>query len=255
MWGHPTICVHPSHIGFVHDTVRHGGEVIHNSGLEGRMRVCHTSKALERSLVTRERRRMSDIVAGTFRSQGPHPWALCALLQRWSARVALAISLIVVLVGCAAVPRQYVQMAEPGATLTALSTHPESYRGKVVLLGGTIVGDEENGSYLWLRVMNRPLDQDYIPHRPVDSGGSEAGHYWVMMPKQQFPREYRHWARMTVVGRVTDTQRLVTEPVLSLLYVRGWGTSPVHDAVWEDSSDPNYIPSVPAGVRRESDPQ
>lgn len=171
-----------------------------------------------------------------------------ALLQCWSARVVLAISLAVVLVGCATVPRQYVQMAEPGATLTSLTTHPENYLGKVVLLGGAIVEEEENAPYLWLRVKNRPLDQDYVPHRPVDTGGPEAGHYWVMLPKQQIPREYRHWARMTVVGRVTGTQRLGTEPVLSLLYVRGWGTSRVHDAVWEDSSDPNYVPSVPVGV-------
>ena len=178
-----------------------------------------------------------------------------ALLQRWSACIALAISLTAVLVGCATVPRQYVQMAEPGATLTMLTADPEHYRGKVVLMGGAIVSEEENAQYLWLRVKNRPLDQDYIPHRPVDTGGPEAGHYWVIMPKQQIPREYRHWARMTVVGRVTGTQRLVTEPVLSPLYVRGWGTSSVHDALWQDSFDPNYIPSVPAGVGREFDPR
>lgn len=88
-------------------------------------------------------------------------------LQRWSARFALAISLTVVLLGCATVPRQYVQMAEPGATLIALIARPENYRGKVVLLGGTIVDEEESAQYLWLRVKNRPLDQDYVPHRPV----------------------------------------------------------------------------------------
>ena len=60
---------------------------------------------------------------------------------------------------------------------------------------------------------------------------------------------------MTVVGRVTGMQRLVVEPVLSLVYVRGWGTNPVHDAVWVDSFDPNYVPSVPAGAGREFDPK
>jgi starvation-inducible outer membrane lipoprotein len=173
----------------------------------------------------------------------PHTWLQCS-----SAGLTVAISMTVFLGGCANVPRQYVRMAEPGTTLTTLTTHPEMYRGKVVLLGGVIIEEEEKEQYLWLRVKNRPLDQDYIPHRPVDTGGPEAGHYWVMMPKQHIPREYRHWERMTVVGRVTGTQRLATEPVLSLLYVRGWGASRVHDAVWEDSSDPNYVPSVPAGI-------
>jgi starvation-inducible outer membrane lipoprotein len=171
-----------------------------------------------------------------------------ALLQRWSARFALVISLTVVLVGCATVPRQYVRMAEPGVTLTELIAHPENYRGKVVLLGGTIVDEKETAAYLWLHVKNRPLDQDYIPHRPADMDGPEAGHYWVMIPKQQIPRVYRQWARMTVAGQVMGTQRSATEPVLSLLYVRGWGTSQDHDSVWEKSSDPNYVPSVPAGL-------
>ena len=47
-------------------------------------------------------------------------------------------------------------MAEPGATLTELIAHPENYRGKVMLLGSTIVDEEENKQYLWLRVKNRP---------------------------------------------------------------------------------------------------
>lgn len=173
-----------------------------------------------------------------------------ALLYYWSVPVVRAISLTVALAGCATVPSQYVEMAEPGATLTVLTAHPDLYRGKVLLLGGTIVEEEEHAPYLWLRLKNRPLDQDYMPHRPADMSGPEAGHYWVMILKQQIPREYRQWARMTVLGRVTGTQRLTSEPVLSLLYVRGWGASRTHDAVWEDSSDPNYIPSVPAGLGR-----
>ena len=173
---------------------------------------------------------------------------ISALLQRWSARFARVISLTVVLVGCSTVPRQYVKMAEPGVTLTELIAHPDNYRGKVVLLGGTIADEEATEEYLWLYMKNRPLDQDYVPHRPVDMDGDEAGYYWVMIPKKQTPRAYRDWGRMTVVGQVTGTQRSATEPVLSLLYVRGWGTNQAHHSVWEKSSDPNYVPSVPAGL-------
>lgn len=168
-------------------------------------------------------------------------------LQRWMACFVLAVSMTVWLGGCSAVPRRYVWMAEPGVTLTALTAHPESYVGKVVLLGGTIIEEEENEQYLLLRLKNRPLDQDYMPHRPIDSGGPEAGSYWVMVPKQHSPSNYRNWARTTVAGRVTGTQRFETEPVLVLLYIRGWGTSTHHDGVWE-TIDPNYVPSVPAGI-------
>ena len=170
-----------------------------------------------------------------------------ARLQQWTACFVLAVSMTVVIGGCSAVPRRYVWMAEPGVTLTALSAHPELYVGKVVLLGGTIIEEEENEQYLLLRLKNRPLDQDYMPHRPADSDGAEAGSYWVLVAKQQLPLNYQNWARTTVVGRVTGTQRFETEPVLVLLYMRGWGTSAKHHGVWE-SIDPNYVPSIPGGI-------
>lgn len=169
-------------------------------------------------------------------------------ITRASTRVALGATVAMFLWGCATVPSRYVSMSEPGLTLTELTTQPEKYRGKVVMLGGTIVEIDEHEQEYLLRVKNRPLDQDYIPHRPADMQGPDAGHYWITVDKRQLPREFRHWARMTVVGRITGTQRLGNEPVLALVYVRGWGTSPTHDAVWEDSSDPSYVPSVPAGI-------
>lgn len=191
---------------------------------------------------------MSEIARETSQNRGQDSMTRYALHLGWARPMILAIGLTILCVGCAKVPRQYVEMAEPGVTLTSLNAQPEMYRGKVVLLGGAIVEEEEKDQHLWLRVKNRPLDQDYVPHRPVDISGPEAGHYWVVVSKDQIPGGYRHWARMTVAGRVTGTLRLATEPVLALLYVRGWGASPAHDAARGDFSDPNYIPSVPAGV-------
>lgn len=176
------------------------------------------------------------------------PTAPRARFQGWCGCLASAVGMMALLWGCAAVPRQYVRMAEPGLTLTELTAHPERYRGKAVLLGGAIVEEAEEGHYLLLRVTNRPLDRDYVPHRPVDRHGPEGGHYWVAVVKQQMPREYRQWARMTVVGRVTGTQRLGNEPVVALIYVRGWGASGTHDESWEYASDSNYEPTVPAGL-------
>jgi starvation-inducible outer membrane lipoprotein len=161
---------------------------------------------------------------------------------------AIVLSQAVSLSGCAKVPRHYVRMAEPDTTLTMLVDHPEQYRGKVVMLGGAYIEEEEDEQYLWVRVTNRPLDQDYMPHRPPSLEGSEAGSYWLIVEKAKLPDQYRHWARMTVVGRVLDQYRLGTEPVLALLYVRGWGMSGEHDGIWEHVN-PNYIPSAPGGRR------
>ena len=168
-------------------------------------------------------------------------------VQRWSACLALIAIMTVAFWGCAAVPRRYIWIAEPGITLTMLSTNPQPFVGKVVLLGGTITEEEENDQFLMLRLKNRPLDQDYKPHRPADPGSAEGGSYWVVVSKQQLPPKFRHWARATVVGRVTGEQRSQTEPVLMLLYMRGWGASGDHAGLWENIN-PNYVPSVPASI-------
>lgn len=166
----------------------------------------------------------------------------------WSLCVAMALSAAVLLSGCSKVPRHFVRMAEPNTTLSKLVAHPEQYQGKVVMLGGVYLEEEEDEQFLWLRVTNRPLDQDYMPHRPPSLEGTEAGSYWLIVEKAKLPGIYRQWARMTVVGRVLDQRRLGTEPVLALLYVRGWGMSGAKDGIWEHVN-PNYIPSAPGGRR------
>lgn len=169
-------------------------------------------------------------------------------IQQWVLSCAVIAGVALTTGGCSKVPRHYVRMAEPDATLTDLVAHPEKYRGKVVLLGGTLIEEEANEQYLWLRVNNRPLDQDYMPHRPADLSGPEAGSYWVLVTKDKLPKNYHKWARMTVAGQVTGTMRLKTEPVLALLYVRGWGISGDHDGVWDSLTDHNYSPSLPTDI-------
>src|SRR5881409_1035187 len=82
---------------------------------------------------------------------------------------------------CATIPRKYVSQAEPGVTLTMLASRPDAYRGKVVILGGVVINQKQGEDRIWLRVKNRPLDADHVPHMPVSSEGPEAGLYWVQV--------------------------------------------------------------------------
>jgi len=131
--------------------------------------------------------------------------------------------------GSSAIPRQYVKQAEPGVTLTQLSKHPQAYQGKVVILGGVIVDQKQGDNRVWLHVKNRPLDDDYVPHMPITNEGPEAGSYWVTVVHKDLPKDYRQWARVTVVGRVQfgqtgSVKEAVDEGlILSALYLRGWG--------------------------------
>ena len=170
-----------------------------------------------------------------------------SLMQRWTATLTLAVVMTAVTWGCSPLPRRYKWMAEPGVTLTMLRSDPQPYVGKVVILGGTITEEYEIDQFLLLRLKNRPLDQDYRPHRPADLDSTEAGSYWIQVSKQQLPPKYRNWARATVVGRVTGEQRSGAEPVLTLLYMRGWSATGTSAGLWENIN-PNYVPSVPGGI-------
>lgn len=155
--------------------------------------------------------------------------------------------------GCGAVPRTYLNQAEPGVTLTDLTEHPAEYQGKVVILGGTRLGEEEHDGHVWLHLRNRPLDNEYKPHLPRDPASQEGSTYWVAVTdRSEFPPQYQHWARMTVVGRVIGWKHEsiggANEPVLGLMYVRGWGLSSSHDGAWETRVDPRYLLTTPEGL-------
>jgi starvation-inducible outer membrane lipoprotein len=174
----------------------------------------------------------------------------------------MSISLCLICLGCSAgLPSKYVHQAEPGVTLTALATHPEEYQGKVVILGGVIVEDKQDGDRLWLRLRNRPLDEDYHPHRPPELTGPEAGHYWVVADPEKIPSNYRSWARVTVVGQVSDIKPIalrsdpLDEPVLAAMYMRGWGGTAGTGHTWEEFEDPSYRFRTPRGIHGEFGPQ
>jgi len=170
----------------------------------------------------------------------------------------LAMCLLWATIGCSrALPPKYVRQADPGVTLTALVTHPDMYQGKVVILGGVIVEEKRDGGRIWLRLKNRPLDQDYHPHRPVVMDGPEAGHYWVVVAQEKIPKSYRAWSRVTVIGQLSGDKPTTektdpwNEPVLNAMYMRGWGASPGTEHDWEEFEDPNYQVSTPGGIHGE----
>jgi hypothetical protein len=157
--------------------------------------------------------------------------------------------------GCGSIPGKYVRQAE-WVTLTQLRTHPELYRGKTIILGGVIVMQRAEEGRVWLLVRNRPLDQDYMPHRAAVVGGIEDGHYWIVMAPKDLPRGYQHWGRITVVGKVGDQPPPMVQggsrhdPMLFALYLRGWSLIEA-ESTWEASMDPSYIPSTPPEVKIE----
>jgi len=159
--------------------------------------------------------------------------------------------ILCVSLGCSPVPRKYLRGAMPNVTLAALTAAPEVYRDRLVVMGAVILEEQTKEGSLWLHVKNRPLDQDYRPQLPPSVNDPEGGWYWVVVgDHQSFPASYRHWADMTVVGRVAGVGP-GKEPILKMIYVRGWGLSSTHDGVWESVVDANYMPFTPDEVKGE----
>lgn len=135
--------------------------------------------------------------------------------------------------GCSTstIPKEFLQQAQPGVTLASLKANPEAYKGKVVILGGVIVDKKEQDGRIWLKVKNRPLDSDHVPHIPTSIDDPEAGHYWVVVSQQGLPQSHKDWARLTVVGQVTGEKpaglvpAATGEPTLAALYMRGWSSN------------------------------
>lgn len=163
--------------------------------------------------------------------------------------------------GCAtAIPNKFVKQAQLGVTLASLKASPDRYQGKVVILGGVIVDKKEERGRIWLKVKNRPLDDDYVPHLPTSLDASEAGHYWIVVNPQGLPQSYQSWARVTVVGQVTakkagaSDQPSTREPVLAALYLRGWGSNwggyGQREDTWEDNQDASYVTADPKSPKQ-----
>ena len=160
---------------------------------------------------------------------------------------------------CATVPSKFVKQAEPGVTFTMLASHPDTYLGKVVILGGTVVTQKEEGGRLWLLVANRPLDADYVPHLPTSPDDPEAGEYWITLAPEGLPKTSRNWSRLTVVGLVSDEPPLQhesgtgKEPVLAAMYIRGWGSRMggygLREEVWQDTHAASVRLSTPLKVK------
>ncbi|MDQ6733879.1 MAG: Slp family lipoprotein [Nitrospirota bacterium] len=170
----------------------------------------------------------------------------------------MAIAVVCLLSACSStLPSRYIDQAERGVTLTALTSNPDGYREKIVILGGVIVEEKEIDEQVFLRLKNRPLDKDYRPHRPLSLDGPEAGYYWVMIGRGDLPEQYHQWARVTVVGQVAGKRSTAAgssgapEPVLAALYLRGWGDSVMNNSASTVRVDRNRSISVPKGARGE----
>ncbi len=62
-------------------------------------------------------------------------------------------------------------MADPGIPVKSLFANPDSYKGEIVILGGTIASVKNMGDGTYVEVVNKPLDNRGRPEHSDQSHG------------------------------------------------------------------------------------
>ena len=115
----------------------------------------------------------------------------------------LAIGLLVVTAGCAStrvIPESLEPQVEKTVSFDQIVASPDSYRGKVVLLGGEVLKAKATEGGTQLEVLQLPLDDEEEPG--VDRLQSK-GRFLAMHKEFLDPATIVEGTRVTIVGEVT----------------------------------------------------
>ncbi len=173
----------------------------------------------------------------------------CAMREMVAVRMMVgALTVLLGLPACATktspIPSQYRDRIDQTITFGMLSRQPENYQGKLVALGGVIVDarNDQQGR-MWLYVRNRPLDADLEPHIPVSRDERDA--FWAIVDPKQLSMNFKMWARITAIGRVTsespsqlgveDSSRKT--PVLVAQFLHGWEGFGSYSPAFKNATD------------------
>jgi outer membrane lipoprotein len=96
------------------------------------------------------------------------------------------------------ISKQSLSQADMNVTFQELQKDPERYGGKVVLLGGQILGTNAQEGQTWIEVLQKPLGSR---QRPKDTDLS-YGRFLIRFPDFRDPAIYAPGRLITVLGEV-----------------------------------------------------
>ncbi len=138
----------------------------------------------------------------------------------------MAAMLLLLLLGCSPVPKSVRTATENQAPVAALRSHPEAYRGRLVLLGGRVVRVENRRDRTWIEIDALPLDKRDRPRSEAKS----RGHFMAELQEKVGADTYP-WGRVvTVWGKCTGVVK--GQPLVSAkkvyLWPRRFGQEPLY---------------------------
>jgi outer membrane lipoprotein len=154
-------------------------------------------------------------------------------------RMALGVTLAIVLAGCASVvPGELQRVADRSLTLAEVRNRPGRYVDRTVVLGGEVLHVTPKQGQTEVEVLERPLGGQDRPRVTDESGGR----FLLLMEGFLDPAVYRAGREITVVGQVQGlTERPIGEvtytfPILRGRYLYLWPERQqvVYQPLWPD---------------------
>lgn len=116
----------------------------------------------------------------------------------------LVIGMAAVAAGCATpvIPESLEPQIDKAVTFSQIVESPESYRGKVVVVGGEILKAKALKGGTQLEVLQLPLDSD---QEPVTDRMESKGRFLAVQKEFLDPATIAEGTRVTIVGEVTGS--------------------------------------------------
>jgi outer membrane lipoprotein len=108
------------------------------------------------------------------------------------------ISMALALTGCHPISKSVRKEIDRDLPFAELRKDPDTYKGKIVILGGTIIKTEDRQEETWIEVHQKRLG---IMAEPKD-GGETGGRFLIVYAGLLDPKTYEEGRSITVAGEV-----------------------------------------------------
>jgi outer membrane lipoprotein len=138
------------------------------------------------------------------------------------------------------IPETLQNQVDPGITFSQLLQRPESFQGKIIVLGGEVLSAKRLAEDTRLEVLQLPLDDS---QRPVVTRTDSQGRFLAMEKAFLDPAMFPPNTRVTIVGEVTGTIAAKLDemdylyPTVVIKYLHVWKEPPLAQ---EGNSGPWY---------------
>jgi len=143
-----------------------------------------------------------------------------------------------------AISPEIVNIADKKITFDMIRADPDAYRGKIIILGGTIVELNNVKSGVLITVDQKPLDYWGKPTRTSRTGGQ----YLIFYPRYLDFLSYAPGREITVAGTVEGTKlktlgdATFDYPILTSRELKLWPKEQKHADAHPEWGDPLYDP-------------